>query len=110
MEYPVIVERKNGTYKAIIPDLLALSAEGTSSDEAVHNVQRAAREYLATVELRKIQLEPPHGYSTAKDWLKVAGTFSPDDELYQQYLAEIEAERKRQYEEVNRAMDAAKSE
>lgn len=110
MEYPVIVERKNGSYKAIIPDLLALSAEGASSDEAVRNVQRAAREYLATVELRNIQVESPHGYSTAQDWLRVAGTFSPDDELYQQYRAEIEAERKRQYAEVNREIDAADAE
>ncbi len=56
MEYPVIVERKNGIFKALIPDLPSLSTEGASSDEAVFNVQRVAKEYLATVELRKIQI------------------------------------------------------
>ena len=113
MEYPVIVERKNGIYKALIPDLPALSAEGASSDEAVFNVQRAAKEYLATVELRKIQielpLELPQNFSTARDWIEAGGIFSPDDELYKQHWAEIEAERKRQYEEANRAIDAAES-
>ena len=109
MEYPVIVERKNGIYKALIPDLPALSAEGASSDEAVFNVQRAAKEYLATVELRKIQIELPQNFSTARDWIEAAGIFSPDDELYKQHWAEIEAERKRQYEEANRAIDAAES-
>ena len=93
----------------MIPDLPALSAEGASSDEAVFNVQRAAKEYLATVELRKIQIELPQNFSTARDWIEAAGIFSPDDELYKQHWAEIEAERKRQYEEANRAIDAAES-
>ena len=52
---------------------------------------------------------PPRRYSTAQDWLEVAGIFSPDDELYQQYLTEIAVERKRQYEEANSEADAAES-
>lgn len=110
MEYAVIVERKNGIYKAVIPNLPALSAEGASSDEAVRNVQQVARDYLATVEIRKIQLELPQPYSTAQDWIAAAGIFSPEDELYQQYRAEIESERNRQYEEANREMNQAESE
>lgn len=111
MEYPVIVERKNGVYKALIPDLSDLSAEGSTSDEAVQNVQRAAEVYLSNVELRTIQVRIPSApstrFSTAQDWIEAAGIFSPDDELYQQYRAEIEAERKRQYEEAAREIDEA---
>ncbi len=106
MEYPVIVERKNGIYKALIPDLSDLSAEGSTSDEAVQNVQRAAEAYLSRVELRTLHLPvQPKRFSTAQDWINAAGIFSPEDKLYQEYRAEIEAERKRQYEEAAHEMN-----
>ncbi len=109
MEYPVIVERKNGMYKAIIPDLLALSAEGTSSDEAVFNVQCAAKAYLARVEMRMIQVQAPvlqpKRYSTAHDWIEAAEAFVGDEEAIREHFAEIEAERQRQREEANRQDD-----
>jgi len=42
MEYAVLVERKKGSWRAFIPALADLGAEGVSRDEAVQNVQRAA--------------------------------------------------------------------
>jgi predicted RNase H-like HicB family nuclease len=76
MEYAVIVERKNGIYKARIPNLPDLSAEGSTSDEAVLNVQCAARNYLARVEVRTIQVPTPEiqfqKYSTARDWIEAS--------------------------------------
>ena len=109
MEFLVIIERKNNHYHASIPALSDLTAEGSTSDEAVKNVQRAAEEYLATVELRTIHIGAPQPYSPAQDWLKAVGSFSPFDELDKQHWAEIEAERKRQYEEANREADAAET-
>ncbi len=106
----MIIERKNDGYHALIPELSGLKAEGASADEAVRNVQQAAEAYLATVELRTIHLSSPPRYSTAQDLLKAIGSFSPFDELDRQHLAEIDAERKRQYEEANREADAAESE
>ena len=47
MEYPVIVEQKNGVWRAVIPVLADLSAEGASRDEAMKNAQRAAEDYLS---------------------------------------------------------------
>jgi len=49
MQYPVIVEHINGAYRALIPALSGLSAEGATREEAVQNVRRAAEAYLSTV-------------------------------------------------------------
>jgi predicted RNase H-like HicB family nuclease len=106
MEYPVIVERKNGVYRALIPALADLSAEGQSPDEAVQKVRQAAEAYLAVVEFRTIRIEPPAPqtmphYSTAQDWLDAVKVFEGDEEALREHFAEIEAERQRQCEEAN---------
>jgi predicted RNase H-like HicB family nuclease len=110
MEYPVIVERKNGFYKALIPALSDLSAEGNTSDEAVFNVQCAAKSYLAKVEVRTIQLPTSIAqskrYSTARDWIEAAEAFVGDEEAIREHFAEIEAERQREREEAQRQDDA----
>jgi predicted RNase H-like HicB family nuclease len=109
MEYPVIVERNNGIFKARIPNLPDLSAEGSTSDEAVLNVQYAARNYLARVEMRMIQVPTPeiqlHKYSTARDWIEASEAFIGDEDAIREHFAEIEAERQRQREEAQRQDD-----
>ena len=106
MEYPVIVEQKNGVYRALIPALADLSAEGQSPDEAVQKVQQAAEAYLAAVEFRTIRIETPAQqttprYSTARDWLEAVKVFEGDEEALREHFAGIEAERWRQREEAN---------
>jgi predicted RNase H-like HicB family nuclease len=100
MEYPVIVERKNGVYRALIPALADLSAEGQSPDEAVQNVQQAAEAYLAQIEFRIIHVASParplSRYSTAQDWLEAVQVFDDDDEALREHFAEIEMERQRE--------------
>lgn len=105
MEYPVIIEQKNGVYRAVIPTLADLSAEGQSPDEAVEKVQQAAEAYLAAVEVRTIRIEgsgpqATPSYSTARDWLDAVKVFEGDEEAIVEHFAEIQAERKRQREEV----------
>ena len=46
IEYAVLIERQKGGWRAFIPALADLAAEGVSRDEAVRNVQRAAEAYL----------------------------------------------------------------
>ncbi|MGH9835590.1 MAG: hypothetical protein ACREBD_03345 [Blastocatellia bacterium] len=106
MEYPVIVEQKNGVYRALIPALADLSAEGQSPDEAVQKVRQAAEAYLAVVEIRTIRIEPstPQAiprYSTARDWLEAVKVFEGDEEALREHFTGIEAERQRQREEAN---------
>jgi len=59
MQYPVIVEHINGAYRALIPALSGLSAEGATREEAVQNVRRAAEAYLSTVEVTTIEVALP---------------------------------------------------
>lgn len=106
MEYPVIVEPRNGLYRALIPALADLSAEGQSPDDACQKVQQAAEAYLAAVEFRTIHLDIPAPpmlphYSTAQDWLVAANVFAGDEAALAEHFAEIEAERQRQREAAN---------
>lgn len=106
MEYPVIVEKSNGAFRALIPALADLTAEGHSPDEAVRNVQSAAEKYLDSVELRTINLKTPirqtSRFSTARDWLEAVKVFEGDEEALREHFAEIEAERLRQRTEAER--------
>ncbi len=117
IEYPVIVEQKNGHWRAVIPALADLSVEGGSCDEAVSKAQAAAEAYLSKVVVRTIRVNAPaveaRRFSTAEDWINAAGKYGiadPDDELYQQYLAELEAEKQRQCEEAAKEADLAEKE
>jgi predicted RNase H-like HicB family nuclease len=106
MEYPVIVEPSNGHYRALIPALADLSAEGQSPDEATRNVQAAAEAYLSTVELRTIRLELPAQstaprYATARDWLAATNVFAGDEAALAEHFAEIETNRQRARESAN---------
>jgi predicted RNase H-like HicB family nuclease len=56
MEYTVLIERKQEGWRAFIPALADLGAEGVSRDEAVRNVQRAAEAYLSAVEVTTIKI------------------------------------------------------
>ena len=112
MQYPVIVENKNGVYRALIPALSVLSAEGATREEAVQNVRRAAEAYLSTVEVTTIELALPMDQQALRPGspqavLRAAGKFKGDEEAMLQHIKEIYAERRRQREEVEREIDEA---
>jgi predicted RNase H-like HicB family nuclease len=106
MQYPVIIEQKNGVYRAVIPVLSDLPAEGASRDEALHNAQRAAEAYLSTVDVATVEVTVPGEESLRPDspqsWIKAAGMFVDDEEAMFQHIEEIYAERRRQREEAER--------
>jgi len=114
MEYAVIVEQKNGTWRAVIPALPDLSAEGTSYDEAVSNIKQAAETYLSKVVVTTVEVGAPESLSSnrrsAKNWLRSAGKFVGDEEAMLQHIEEIYAERRRQREEVEREIDLSEGE
>lgn len=110
MEYAVVIEHDNGIYRALIPALPDLTAEGKSRDEALRNVCRAAEVYLSQVEVTTIEVElPPQRLrpDSPKAWLAAAGKFKGDEEAMLQHIEEIYAERRRQREEVEREIDEA---
>lgn len=93
MEYPVIVKQKNGIWRAVIPALADLSAEGASRDEAMKNAQRAAEDYLSKVELTTIKVPLP-GEQTPRAGspqalLKEIEGFAGDEEALREHVEEI---------------------
>jgi len=107
MEYPVIVEQKNGIWRAFIPALSDLSAEGASCEEAVRHAQQAAEAYLASVVVTTItvDVQPTSNRRSPQNWIRSAGKFADDEEAMRQHIEEIYAERRRQREEAEREAD-----
>lgn len=106
MEYPVIIEQKNGVWRAVIPALSDLTAEGASRDEAVLRARLAAEEYLSSVEVTTIRLSAPQPQPVSprspREWINSAGKFAGDEEAMQEHIEEIYAERRRQREQAER--------
>ena len=55
--YDVIIEQHNGRYRALIPMLPKVEAEGETRDEAILNVKQAAELYLSRVEIITIEVD-----------------------------------------------------
>lgn len=104
MQYSVIVENKNNNWRAFIPALADLAAEGTSKDEAINNAKKAAEDYLSSVEVTTIEVNLPNEAELRPDspqaWLRDAGAFVGDEEAMLQHIEEIYVERRRQREEA----------
>jgi predicted RNase H-like HicB family nuclease len=110
--YDVLVERRNGNFRALIPALPDIVVEGATRDEALVNA-KAAQRYLQGVEVATVQLveyrSPERGLSTVDDLLAVAGLFKGDETVMQRHLTAIYTERRREREALGRAADAAEA-
>ncbi len=104
MEYPVIVEQRNGVWRAVIPALSDLTAEGASRDEAMENAQRAAEDYLSKVEVATIEVPLPRGETlrpgSPQALLKEIEAFGDDQEALRDHFDEIIKARQRLRDEA----------
>ena len=92
----VIVECENGLYRARIPSLPGLSAEGTTLEEALKGARQEAASYLSRVAVATIEVDLPVLHlSSAQAWLDAAGTFEGDQEQ-SQHFADLAAKRQQQ--------------
>jgi predicted RNase H-like HicB family nuclease len=102
MEYSVIVENSNGVWRAVIPALSDLSAEGASEEEAVDRAIQVAEKYLASVKIKTITVNLPDEVELRPDspqaWLRDAGAFVGDEAAMAEHLEEIYTERQKQCE------------
>jgi predicted RNase H-like HicB family nuclease len=80
--------------------------EGSTREEALQNLEQRLTEELAEAELTQLEipLSPPEN-----PWLKVAGSFK-DDAQWDEYQAELAAERQQDYEETMKMMNKMESE
>ena len=63
--YDVIIEQQNGHFRALIPTLPNITAEGATRDEVIASIKRAARRYLSKVETATVELDER---AVEKDW------------------------------------------
>jgi predicted RNase H-like HicB family nuclease len=100
MQYPVLIEQKNGAYHAVIPALANLSAEGDSAVEALQKVQQAAQEFLASVTVASVELPSVEDQTlrpgSPQSVLKALEVFRGDEEALREHFAEIAAEREQE--------------
>jgi predicted RNase H-like HicB family nuclease len=113
--YDVIVERRNGVYRASVPTLPNISVEASSRDEAVANAKKAIEDFFKSAEVTTVAIDVPANefrpYSKPSDLLRWAALHSrPADEFNEQYQAELDAEKQRQREEAEREADWAEAE
>ena len=104
MEYSVLVEQKDGVWRAFIPTLADLGAEGVSRDEALRNVQRVAEEYLSSVEVTTIKVnlsqESSQRPGSPQALLRALEVFAGDEQTLREHSEELAMERQRQREEA----------
>ena len=108
MEYAVIVEQQNEIWRAVIPTLSDLAAEGASYEEAVQKAQQAAEDYLSKVRVTTIAVNhypQPFRPGSKQAILRAAGKFKGNEDVMQQHLAEIYAERRRQRDQREQELD-----
>lgn len=112
MKYSVIIENKDGIWRAFIPTLAGISAEGESREEVLQHVWREAQIYLAQVEVATIEVQLPPEFlrpGSPESVLRAAGKFKGEEEAMLQHIEEIYAERQREREEYERALDQAET-
>ena len=108
MEYPVLVEQKDEIWRAVIPALSDLSAEGASYEEAVQNAKQAAEDYLSKVRVATIAVnhyQQPFRPGSKQAMLRAAGRFQGDEDAMQQHIEEIYAERRRERERLEQELE-----
>ena len=106
MEYPVLVGRRDGLWRAFIPALGDLAAEGASRDEAVRNARRAAEEFLSKFEITTIEVDTSQNSISRPDsalsLLGALEAFADDGDALREHFDQIAAERQCQREEARR--------
>jgi predicted RNase H-like HicB family nuclease len=108
--FDVIVQRENGGYRGVVPDLPSITVEGSSPDDVFAKAKVAIEEFFATAEVRTVSVDVPaeeyRPYTNGRDLLRYMSLYSREPtEMDREYWAELEAERQRQREEAARAGD-----
>jgi predicted RNase H-like HicB family nuclease len=103
--YDVVIERENGYFRATLLNLPRVSAEADTRAEVLQQLQQAATNYLRQVELTTIELDTPvaairPGSPQAVLNAIAASKLDVQSEFYQEYLANLAEEKRRQRAEA----------
>ncbi|RCJ14649.1 hypothetical protein A6S26_11140 [Nostoc sp. ATCC 43529] len=106
LSYSVLVaQEQDGRFSAVVLGLSDCKSSGKTENEALENLQQLLRKRLKNSKIVTLEIDSPQ---TDNPWMKVAGMYK-DNPLFDEVLAEIEAERRQvdaEMEEYYRQIDA----
>ncbi|WP_414572628.1 type II toxin-antitoxin system HicB family antitoxin [Nostoc sp. CCY 9925] len=106
LSYSVLVKNEqDGRFSAVVLGLSDCKSSGKTENEALENLQQLLRKRLKNSKIVTLEIDSPQ---TDNPWMKVAGMYK-DNPLFDEVLAEIEAEHRQvdaEMEEYYRQIDA----
>jgi predicted RNase H-like HicB family nuclease len=104
INYSILIEAKEGGYKATVWGLPDCQVFATTKEEAINNLYEVVNTRLQNVEIVNQEIALP---KTEHPWMKLAGKYK-DDPQFDDMLADIEAYRREldaEMEEYYRQLD-----
>ncbi len=90
LSYNVLIEKEqDGTFSAVMLGLSDCKSSGKTENEAVEKLQKLLQERLTNSKIVTLEIE---SFQAENPWMKVAGMYK-DNPLFDEVLADIEAER-----------------
>lgn len=106
LSYSVLVENEqDGRFSAVVLGLSDCKSSGKTENEALESLQQLLQKRLQNSKIVTLEIDSPQ---TDNPWMKVAGMYK-DNPLFDEVLADIEAERRKvdaEMEEYYRQIDA----
>jgi len=96
MQYTVLLERREGGYRASVPAVPECVVEGRTREETLNKVQQSIVERLARIEITTVEIETPINFDP---WEPFIGMWATDP-TWNEFQAEIEAYRRQVDEEA----------
>lgn len=94
MKYTVILQKENNTYTATVPALPGCRTEGATEQDALENIRTQIAEMLSRTRIVSVEVDAPQIEGQAHPWKNFAGMWK-DDATFDDFLSEVEAERRR---------------
>jgi predicted RNase H-like HicB family nuclease len=90
LSYNVLIEtEQDGRFYAVVLGLPDCKSSGKTENEALENLQQLVQKRLQNSKIVTLEIDSPQ---TDNPWMKVVGMYN-DNPLFDEVLAEIEAER-----------------
>lgn len=101
----LVVQEPDGRFSAVVLGLSDCKSSGKTENEALENLQQLLQKRLQNSKIVTLEINYPQ---TDNPWMKVAGMYN-DNPLFDEVLADIEAERRKldaEMEEYYKQIDA----
>jgi predicted RNase H-like HicB family nuclease len=102
LTYSALVKSEpDGGFSAVVLGLSDCKSSGKTENEALENLQQLLQKHLQNSKIVTLEID---SLQTDNPWLKVAGMYN-DNPLFDEVLADIEAERRKLDVEIEKAVE-----